>query len=152
MVPDSHMPEVVGRAMEILLVEDSLMDAKATIAALQDGGIKHRLTLMRDGMETMEFLHRRDKFRNAPRPDLVLLDLVLPKKDGLEVLAEIREDEQFARLPVVVLTASDAQADQDKCEFLRVDAFLSKPVLVSQFLDVIRQLKRYWIHDLVLPS
>ena len=116
---DSSQPQlIVGRPMEILLVEDSLLDAHITIAALKDGGIKHRLTLIRDGMETMEFLLQQNKFSNAPRPDLILLDLLLPKKDGLEVLAEIRADHDLLNIPVVILTASDQTEDQEKCEFL----------------------------------
>lgn len=143
---------VVGRAMEILLVEDSLIDAHNTIAALKDGGIKHRLTLIRDGEETMEFLTQRGKFSNAPRPDLILLDLLLPKKDGFEVLSEIRADERLNAIPVVILTASDQDEDQEKCEFLRVDAYMSKPVNVEKFLNIVRELKRYWINDVVLPG
>ena len=138
--------------MEILLVEDSLMDAHSTIAALQNGQVKHRLTLMRDGQETMEFLYRKGKFAQAPRPDLILLDLVLPKKDGFEVLAEIRADAELTRIPIVVLTASDEPADREKCEFLEVDSFITKPVNLEKFLGVVKQLRRFWLKDVVLPA
>ena len=138
--------------MEILLVEDNLMDAHATIEALRDGQIKHRLTLMRDGAEAMQFLHREGRFARAPRPDLILLDLVLPKKDGIEVLGEIRSDEQLMNIPVVVLTASDDDSDREKCEYLHIDSFIRKPVNLAKFLDVVRELKRFWLHDVVLPG
>lgn len=138
--------------MEILLVEDNLMDAHTTIDALRAGQIKHRLTLMRDGAEAMEFLHREGRFARAPRPDLVLLDLVLPKKDGIQVLTEIREEDQLSAIPVVVLTASDDDSDRQRCEFLHIDAFIPKPVNLEKFLEVIRQLKRFWLNDVVLPG
>jgi len=146
------MKQAVGRPMEILLVEDSLVDARLTIAALQQGQLQHRLTLIRDGEEAMEFLHQQGKFARAPRPDLILLDLLLPKKDGLDVLAEIRADEKLGSIPVVVLTASDDEDVRSRSELLGIDSFITKPVDFKKFLSVVTELRRYWHADLILPS
>ena len=142
----------VGRPMEILLVEDSLADACLAIGALKNGQVQHRLTLIRDGEEAMEFLHQEGKFIRAPRPDLILLDLILPKKDGLEVLAEVKEDYELKDIPVVILTGSQDEEDRLRCEFLQVDAFIPKPVNLDKFLAVVKQLKRFWLEDVILPS
>ena len=144
--------KLVGRPMEILLVEDGLMDARATIEALKSGDIKHRLTLVRDGEEAIEFLLQRDRFSRAPRPDLILLDLMLPKKSGMEVLSDIRGDLMLKDIPVVVLTASDAGEDRVKCQLMDVDSFINKPVNLEKFLSVVKQLKRFWLDDVILPS
>ena len=138
--------------MEILLVEDGLLDARATIEALRKAGIQHRLTLVRDGEEALAFLSRIGRFARAPRPDLILLDLMLPKKGGVEVLTEIRENDALKNIPVVVLTASEADEDKLRCELLEVDSYIHKPVNLQKFLAVIRQLKRFWLDDVVLPS
>ena len=143
---------LVGRPMEILLVEDGLMDARVTIEALREAGIQHRLTLVRDGEEALAFLSRTGRFARAPRPDLILLDLMLPKKGGVEVLTEIRENGGLKNIPVVVLTASEADEDKLRCELLEVDSYIHKPVNLQKFLAVIRQLKRFWLDDVVLPS
>ncbi len=143
--------ELVGRPMEILLVEDGLMDARVTIEALREGDVKHRLTLIRDGLEALEFLARQGKFAKAPRPDLVLLDLMLPKLSGLEVLEKIRADYELRELPVVVLTASEAAEDKVNCEMFAVDAYVTKPVNLAKFLDVIRKLRQHWLDDVILP-
>ncbi len=144
--------QVVGRPMEIMLVEDGLLDARVTIAALKEGLTKHRLTLIRDGEEAMEFLRQEGRFAQAPRPDLILLDLMLPKKSGTEVLDDVRSDFSLKDIPVVVMTASDDEEDRVKCQMLNVDAFISKPVNVDKFLDVVKQLKRFWLNDVILPA
>jgi len=143
---------VVGRAMEILLVEDSLMDARVTIHALRQGLTQHRLTLIRDGAEALEFVQQSGRFAQAPRPDLILLDLMLPKKSGTEVLDELKADFSLKDIPVVVLTASEDEADRVKCQMLHVDAFITKPVNLDKFLEVVKQLKRFWLNDVILPS
>ena len=142
----------IGRPMEILLVEDGLVDARVTIAALKRGEIVHRLTLVRDGEEALEFLRRQGHFARAPRPDLVLLDLLLPKKDGLEVLAEIRGDEELKTIPVVVLTSSLDASDRSGCQALGVEGYITKPVDLEKFLAVVRDLKAHWHADLILPE
>jgi CheY-like chemotaxis protein len=114
--------------MEILLVEDSLADARLTIEALRDGNVKHRLTLIRDGLEAREFLYREAKFAQAPRPDLILLDLHLPGMHGRELLEEIKADFDLREIPVVILTASADQEDVLRSQFLQVESYLTKPV------------------------
>jgi CheY-like chemotaxis protein len=143
--------ETVGRPMEILLVEDSLFYARFTIEALQKGGIQHRLTLIFDGQEALEFLRRQGKFANAPRPDLILLDLQLPKKSGLEVLEEVRGDFKLQNIPVVVMTSSESLGDMQECERLGVESYITKPVDLQKFLAVVKELKNCWRTDLLLP-
>jgi CheY-like chemotaxis protein len=138
--------------MEILLVEDSLMFARITIEALKKGDIRHRLTLVVDGEEAMEFLHRQGRFARAPRPDLVLLDLGLPKKDGREVLAEIKEDEVLREIPVVVVTGSEDEADMERSHLLGVDGYMTKPVDLDQFLTLVKALRHAWHSDIALPA
>ncbi len=144
--------DTVGRPMEILLVEDDLEDAGLTIEALKKGEVACRVSLVRDGEEAMEFLLHQGKFGRAPRPDLILLDLNLPKKDGREVLAEVRADEALRRVPVVVLTASTTHQEILKSEGLHVEDYLLKPVDLEQFITVVRSLRRYWLSDVILPK
>ena len=141
----------VGRPMEILLVEDSLMSARLTMGGLRKGRVPHRLTWLTDGDEALEFLHRRGKYRQAPRPDLILLDLGLPGKDGREVLTEVRGDEGLKDIPVVVLTASTDEEDKAQTERLQVESYLTKPVDLEKFQTLVTQLSRFWKADMVVP-
>lgn len=143
---------IVGRPMEILLIEDGLMDARVTIEALRTGQMPHRVTLVRDGQEALLFLRRQDRFAQAPRPDLILLDLNLPKISGLDLLREFRQDESLCHLPVVVLTASEHDADRSQCTEYQVDHFMSKPVNLEKFLAVVKALRKCWRDDLALPD
>ena len=144
--------ETVGRPMEILLVEDSLVDARLTIGSLQQGGFQHRVTLVRDGAEALAFLRKEAHFSRAPTPDLILLDLLLPYKNGVEVLEEIRADSALQAIPVVVLTASETEEHKGKCQAMGVESYITKPVNFTKFLDVVRQLKRHWLEkDIDLP-
>lgn len=143
--------DMIGRPMEILLVEDNRMDAHFAIRALEKANFKHRCMLVVDGDEAMDYLQRRSVFVRAPRPDLILLDLGLPKKDGREVLSEIRADENLREIPVVVLTGSTDEADKAQMQLLQVESYLVKPVNLSKFLDVIRELKRFWFRGVILP-
>jgi CheY-like chemotaxis protein len=142
----------IGRPMEILLVEDSLADARLTIEALKRGNLQHRLTLVRDGQEAVEFLFQQGRFARAPRPDLILLDLLLPKRDGLSVLEEIHGDFELKGIPVVVLTGTEDEQIRARCELFGVEHYLTKPVNFVKFLEVIRSLKVHWHQDLILPS
>ena len=142
----------IGRPMEVLLVEDSLVDARFATASLKKGQVRHRLTLVRDGEEALAFLRRDGIFARAPRPDVVLLDLFLPRKNGLDVLAEVREEEDLRDLPVVVLTASEDYEDRLRCEELGVDGYITKPVDFEKFLGIVRDLRDHWHADLVLPA
>jgi two-component system, chemotaxis family, response regulator Rcp1 len=139
--------------MEILLVEDNLADACSTIVALKEGQIPHRLTLIRDGMEAMEFLRQEGIFARAPRPDLILLDLQLPYKDGREVLREVKSDYDLKNIALVVLTASNDEPDRLQSELLHVDSYVTKPVDLDKFLSLVKQLrKQYWLRDVILPT
>lgn len=141
----------VGRAMEILLIEDNPQDARTTIQALRHEGIHCRVTLVCDGEEAMEFLRREGVFAKAPRPDVILLDLDLPKKDGRQVLLEVRGDVDLETIPVVVLTGSLVHQAVLKTEQYRVDGFLPKPVSLDQFIDVVKSLRRSWLSELIVP-
>jgi two-component system, chemotaxis family, response regulator Rcp1 len=144
--------DTVGRQMEVLLVEDNRMDAHFALRALEKANFKHRCTLVVDGAEAMDYLQQRGIFARAPRPDVILLDLELPKKDGREVLAEIRADEELRDIPVVVLTGSTDEADLAHTQMLQVESYLIKPVNVPKFLDVVRELKRFWHQGVILPA
>ncbi len=152
MLRGTVMTEVVGRPMEILLVEDSRSDARLTLEALSESRIKHRLTIMRDGEEALQFLHREAWYAQAPRPDLILLDLNLPHKGGLELLAEIRGDDALREIPVVILTASESEDDQLRGQQLHVEGYMSKPVAKQKFVALVRQLRDYWHADFILPA
>ena len=142
---------VVGRPMEILLVEDNLDDARTTIEALQQGGVKCRVSLVRDGEEALTFLHRSGIFARAPRPDLILLDMELPKKGGREVLGAIRADQTLQAIPVVVLTVSLVHKAILQGDGLHIDGFLPKPVSLDRFIQVVRSLRQSWFAGVILP-
>jgi CheY-like chemotaxis protein len=144
--------QAVGRPMEVLLIEDSLLDAQVTINALREGEMKHRLTLVVNGEEALDFLRKEGCFCRAPRPDIVLLDLNLPKRDGLQVLQEIRADSELQNLPVVIMTASDDEQDKQRCEHLHVDSYITKPVNMQKFLSVIKALRGSLLRDVILPA
>jgi CheY-like chemotaxis protein len=138
--------------MEILLVEDSLDDARTTILALHSENVRCRISLVRDGAEAMSFLHREGVFARTPRPDLILLDMELPKKDGREVLTEIRADDTLKSIAVLVLTASAVHRAVLEAQNLYVDAFMTKPVSLDQFITAVKSLRRSRLIELVLPS
>jgi chemotaxis family two-component system response regulator Rcp1 len=146
------LQKTVGRPMEILLVEDSLTSATITIGALKKGNIPHRLTWLSDGEEALEFLFQERKYARAPRPDLVLLDLGLPKRDGREVLAALRADERTHNIPVVVMTASTDPEDMHDTQELQVEGYLVKPVDLPKFLQLVQELRRFWHADMILPQ
>lgn len=143
--------DLVGRPMEILLVEDNLEDAGLAIQALKEGQVECRVSLVRDGAEAMDFLHKRGIYGKTPRPDLILLDLHLPKMDGREVLAEVRADEKLRGMPVVVLTASHVHEEILRSENLAVDSYMVKPVDMPQFIGVVKKLRRFWLDEVILP-
>ena len=142
--------ETIGRPMEILLVEDGLVNAQVTIAALKKGQVRHRLTLIRDGEEALEFLLRKANLP-APAPDLVLLDLGLPKLDGRQVLARVKASDELKSLPIVIMTSSDDEEDRVQSELLGVDGFIIKPVDLEKFIQVVRQLRRFLHSEVILP-
>ena len=140
------------KEIEILLVEDNAGDVRLTEEALREGKVKNRLHVARDGVEAIEFLRRQGKYAGAPRPDLVLLDLNLPRKDGREVLAEIKGDSELKTLPVVVLTTSSAEADILKTYSLHANCYIQKPVDLDQFVQVVRSIDDFWLTIVRLPK
>jgi two-component system, chemotaxis family, response regulator Rcp1 len=139
------------RPIDILLVEDSPADVRLTREALKDAKVLNTLHVVEDGMAAMAFLHKRGQYADRPTPDLILLDLNLPKKDGREVLAEVKKDEAFKRIPVVVLTTSRAEEDVVRTYNLHANAYVTKPVDLAQFLSVIRALEEFWLAVVTLP-
>ncbi len=140
------------RPMEILLVEDNPGDVRLTVEALRMSNAHTNLTVARDGVQAMAFLHREGEFVDTALPDLVLLDLNLPRKDGRQVLAEIKQDPQLKSIPVVVLTTSDARPDIVKCYGLYANCYVTKPVDLDQFTQVIQSIENFWSTVARLPS
>ncbi len=143
--------ETVGRAMEVLLVEDDLEDAGLAFEALRQGEVPCRISLVRDGEEALEFLRRVGRFARVPRPDIILLDIQLPKLDGREVLAQVKADESLKTIPIVVMTVSRTHEEILKSENLHVESYLTKPFDLQQFLAVVKSLRRYLLDDVILP-
>jgi chemotaxis family two-component system response regulator Rcp1 len=141
-----------GRAVEILLVEDNLADARLTQEALREAKVRNRLWHVTDGVEAMTFLQRQGPYTQVPRPDLILLDLNLPRKDGRQLLAELKSDERFRRIPVVVLTSSEAEEDILRAYNLAANCYVTKPVDLDQFLRVIRAIEEFWLQIVKLPA
>jgi two-component system, chemotaxis family, response regulator Rcp1 len=141
----------IDRGIEILLVEDNPGDVRLTQEALKDGKILNNLSVVSDGVEAMAFLLREGKFTDAPRPELILLDLNLPKKDGREVLAEIKSQPDLKRIPVVILTSSAAEQDIVKSYNLHANCYITKPVDLDQFIHVVKSIEQFWLTVVKLP-
>lgn len=141
-----------GQKLKILLVEDNPGDVRLTMEALKDAEVSNQLSVVRDGVEAMEFLRREGKYNNAPRPDLILLDLNLPRKDGRQVLKEIKADETLRRIPVVVLTTSRAEEDILKAYDLSANCYITKPVDLDQFTQVMQAIEVFWLTIVKLPA
>jgi len=141
-----------GRAIEILLVEDNPGDVRLTIEGLNEGKVRNNLHVARDGVEALEFLRRQGRFADAVRPDLILLDLNLPRMDGREVLAEIKSDADLKTIPVVVLTTSRAEQDILHSYQLQANCYITKPVDLEQFITVVRSIEDFWLTIVTLPN
>ena len=141
-----------GRLVEILLIEDNPGDVRLTEEAFKEGKVLNRLSVVGDGVEALEFLRRENKYAHAPRPDIIMLDLNLPKKDGREVLAVIKGDEKLRRIPVVVLTTSQAEQDILKVYDLNANCYISKPVDFNTFINVVRSIENFWLTIVMLPA
>jgi CheY-like chemotaxis protein len=140
-----------GRPVEILLVEDNPGDVGLTRETLKDSKLLNHISVVEDGVEAMAFLRLEGKYAKATRPDLILLDLNLPKKDGREVLAEIKTDEQLRRIPVVILTTSSAEQDILEMYDLHANCFITKPVNLDQFTAVVKAIEEFWFTIVKLP-
>ena len=139
------------RPAEILLVEDNPGDARLTMEALREGRVRNNLYHVKDGVEAMAFLNREEPFAEAPMPDLILLDLNMPRKDGRDVLSEIRQDRRLELIPFVVLTTSEAEQDIVKSYKLHPNCYVTKPVDLEKFLGIIRTIEDFWLTVVALP-
>lgn len=141
-----------GRPIEVLLVEDDEGDVVMTREALDEGKVVNRLHVAPDGVAAIEFLRREGPHADAPRPDLILLDLNLPRRDGRQVLAEVKADEDLRRIPVVVLTTSEAEEDIVRSYDLHANAYITKPVDFERFVQVVQQIDEFFISVVRLPQ
>ena len=139
------------KVIEILLVEDSPSDADLTAETFSESKILNRLHTVEDGVAALEFLRCQGNYANAPRPDLILLDLNLPRKNGQEVLAEIKDDPDLKTIPVVILTTSTAEEDILKSYALHANAYITKPVDLDQFINAVRLIEGFWLAAVQLP-
>jgi CheY-like chemotaxis protein len=139
-------------SIEILLVEDSLGDARLTMEALKENKVLNKIHHAIDGVEAIAFLYKQGQYSEAPRPDLILLDLNMPKMDGREVLQKIKQDDQLKNIPVVVLTTSQAEEDIIKSYDLNANCYISKPVDLDQFMEVIKSIKSFWLTVVKYPN
>jgi chemotaxis family two-component system response regulator Rcp1 len=140
-----------GKPIEILIVEDNPGDVRLTQEALRDAKVRNHLSVAKDGVEALAFLHREGKYSSAPRPDLILLDLNLPRKDGREVLAEIKDDLNLRRIPVVILTTSQDEHDVLSAYESYANCYIVKPVDLLQFIVVVKSIEDFWFQIVRLP-
>ena len=140
------------RPVDVLLVEDNPADVRLTEEALKEGGIPVNLSVASDGVEAVDFLYRRGKYSGAPRPDLILLDLNMPRKSGREVLAEVKNDPDLKRIPILVMTTSTAEQDIAKAYSLNANCYITKPLELAAFLDVVQSIEEFWLTKASLPS
>ncbi len=145
------MNESVGKAIDILLVEDNPGDVRLAREALKESKVRNKLFVVDDGVEAMTFLRRQGKYADAPRPDLILLDLNLPRKSGREVLTEIKTDESLKLIPVVVLTVSRAEEDIIRCYHNYANCYITKPLDFNQFMKVTKTIDEFWLTIVKLP-
>jgi CheY-like chemotaxis protein len=140
------------RPIELLLVEDSEPDVRLTKEALREAKVQNRLWVVEDGVEAIAFLRRQGPYADVPRPDLILLDLNLPRKDGRQVLQEIKNDDSLKRIPVVVLTTSKSEVDILRAYNLHANCYITKPVDFNAFMEIVRSIENFWLTVVTLPS
>ena len=140
------------RPIEVLLVEDNPADVRLTQEALKEGRVLNHLSAVSDGIEAMKFLRREGAYRDAPRPDLILLDLNLPKKNGRQVLEEIKSDPDLRRIPVMVLTTSSAERDLREAYTAHANCYITKPMDLDQFMTVVKSIEHFWFNIVTLPE
>jgi two-component system response regulator len=146
------MPKQAMKPIDILVVEDNSGDARLIKELLNGNKIYCRLHIVKDGVEAMDFLKRSEGFTGSPRPDLIFLDLNLPKKDGREVLAEIKSDDNLKQIPVVVMTTSQAEEDIFKSYSLHANCYVTKPLDLDQFVKVVKSIEEFWFSLVKLPN
>ena len=134
------------------MVEDNPGDVRLAVEALREGKVRNHMHIVDDGEKALAFLRRQGQYAEVPRPDLILLDLNLPKKNGQEVLAEIKQDPDLRRIPVVILTVSEAEADILKAYNLHANCYITKPVDLDRFIQVVKSIEDFWLTVVLLPS
>jgi chemotaxis family two-component system response regulator Rcp1 len=144
-------PPVLDRCIEILLVEDNPGDVRLTREAMKEGDVLNHMEVVGDGVEAMAYLRQEGLYAGKPRPDFILLDLNLPRKDGREVLEEIKADPNLKRIPVMVMTTSEAEQDIQRVYELHANCYITKPVDLEHFLDAIKTIKEFWFRVARLP-
>jgi len=144
--------EAFGKPVEILLVEDNPGDVRLTQEAFKDGKMLNKLHVVEDGMEALAFLKREDKYIDVPRPELILLDLNLPRKDGRDVLAEIKADRDLKRIPVVILTTSRSEEDILRSYDLNANCYITKPLELDKFIEIVKSIEDFWLTIVKLPT
>ena len=145
------MQATIGKPIEILLVEDNPGDVRLIQEALKDGKVHNKIQVAKDGIEALTFLRQQPPYETASRPDLILLDLNLPRKNGKEVLSEIKEDPDLKRIPVIILTSSNARMDIFKTYDLHANCYITKPIDFMQFIDVAKKIEDFWLTLVKLP-
>lgn len=146
------MAQTNFNAIDILVVEDNLGDARLIKEVLNEHKIFNSLFIVNDGVEAMNFLLKKEKYKNSPKPDLIILDLNLPKKDGREVLAEIKENKDLKSIPVVIMTISQAESDILKSYNLHANCYITKPIDLDQFIKVVKSIEEFWFSIVKLPA
>ncbi len=145
------MDDLEAKVIDILLVEDNPGDVRLAQEALKESKVRNKLFVVEDGVEAMAFLRRQGRYADVPRPDLIFLDLNLPRKSGREVLADIKTDESLKRIPVVVLTVSRAEEDVIKCYNHHANCYITKPLDFNQFMEVTKTIEEFWLTIVKLP-
>lgn len=146
------LKNTVSSPIEILLVEDNPGDVRLTQEVLKEGKVHNKLSIVENGVQAISFLKKENEYKDSPTPDLILLDLNLPKKDGREVLLDIKKDPELKKIPVVVLTTSQAEEDILKVYDLNANCYVSKPVDLGQFIDVVKSIEDFWLSIVKLPT
>ena len=146
------LKDTLSTPIEILLVEDNPGDVRLTQEVLKEGKVHNRLSVVENGVQAISFLRKENEYQDASTPDLILLELNLPKKDGREVLVDIKNDPELKKIPVVVLTTSQAEEDILKVYDLNANCYISKPVDFDQFIDVVKSIENFWLSIVKLPT
>jgi len=147
-----HLVSNSGKPIEILLVEDTADEAELTMDTLKDGRVRNRVHWVEDGEEAMAFLRREGRYAAVPRPDLILLDLHMPRKSGLEVLSEIKQHPDWRRIPVVMMTSSNLEADVTSAYSRHANCYVTKPIDIDKFMAAVRSIEDFWLTVVCLPA